>query len=70
MRSADDLQTWGAHWNYMPFLVGWALKSLVIRYGGLRLYRTTIPLAIGLIVGDVTNTGIWAAAALVSQGRV
>jgi hypothetical protein len=62
--------TWGAHWNYMPFFIGWALKSLVIRYGGLRLYRVTVPLAIGLIVGDMTNVGIWTVVALATHGEV
>jgi hypothetical protein len=62
--------SWGAHWFYMPFIVGWGLKTLVIRYGGLRLFRATVPMAIGLIVGDVTNVGIWTAVALVTHGRV
>ncbi len=62
--------SWGAQWNYMPFFVGWVCKTLVIRYGGLRLYRATIPLAIGLIVGDVLNVGVWTVVAVVTQGRV
>jgi len=61
---------WGMHWNYMPFFLGWLFKSLVIRYGGLRLYRTTVPLAIGLIVGDLVNQGIWSIVAIATQGRV
>ncbi len=62
--------TWGSHWWYLPFFIGWALKVLVIRYGGLRLYRSTIPFAIGLIVGDLLNSGIWATVRIVTQGRV
>ena len=61
---------WGMHWYYMPFFLGWAFKSLVIRYGGLRLYRATVPLAIGLIVGDLVNQGVWSVVAVVTQGRV
>ncbi|MBE9565410.1 MAG: hypothetical protein IMF16_01520 [Proteobacteria bacterium] len=61
---------WGLHWYYMPFFIGWASKSLVIRYGGLRLYRNTVPLAIGLIVGDLLNGGAWAVVALFTGGRV
>ncbi|UCC68535.1 MAG: hypothetical protein JSV79_00955, partial [Armatimonadota bacterium] len=61
---------WGLHWYYMPFFIGWACKTLVIRYGGLRLYRATVPLAIGLIVGDMLNGGVWAAVAMVTGGRV
>jgi len=61
---------WGMQWYYMPFFLGWAFKSLVIRYGGLRLYRNTVPLAIGLIVGDLLNQGLWGVVALFTQGRV
>ena len=61
---------WGMHWNYMPFFIGWLVKSLVIRYGGLRLYRATVPLAIGLIVGDLLNQGIWSIIAIATKGRV
>jgi hypothetical protein len=62
--------TWGAKWFYMPFLIGWACKSLVVRYGGLRLYRLTVPLAIGAIVGDSLNTAIWACIAVATGGRM
>ncbi len=61
---------WGLNWYWMPFLVGWAAKSLVIRYAGLRLYRATIPLAIGFILGDLLNSGLWSLVGLVTQGRV
>ncbi len=62
--------TWGARWFYMPFFIGWACKSLVIRYGGLRLYRATVPLAIGAIVGDALNTALWAGIAVATAGKV
>ncbi|UCC68513.1 MAG: hypothetical protein JSV79_00835 [Armatimonadota bacterium] len=62
--------TWGAQWWFLPFFIGWAAKVLVVRYGGLRLYRITLPFAIGLIVGDLLNTGIWAAVTLITQGRI
>jgi hypothetical protein len=52
-----------------PFLIAWLLKSAVIRYGGLRLYRRTIPLAVGLIVGDVLNSSLWNVIALATRGR-
>jgi len=62
--------TWGSHWWFVPFLIGWTCKALVIRYGGLRLYRATVPLAIGLIVGDLVNGGVWAVVKMVTHGRV
>jgi len=51
--------TWGMKWDWMPFFVGWLAKTIVIRYGGLRLYRATVPLAIGLIGGDLLNQVVW-----------
>jgi len=53
-----------------PFLIAWVLKSLVVRYGGLRLYRKTIPLAIGLIVGDLLNSSLWSIISLITQGHI
>lgn len=52
--------SWGMQWFYMPFLVGWIAKTLVTRYGGLRLYRQTVPLAVGLVAGDLLNQVVWA----------
>jgi len=62
--------TWGSHWWFVPFVIGWAGKTLVIRYGGLRLYRATVPLAVGLIVGDLVNGAMWATIKMVTHGRV
>ena len=61
---------WGLNWYWMPFLVGWACKAIVIRYGGLKLYRSTVPLATGCIVGDLLNGGVWAVVGLVTLGEV
>ena len=62
--------SWGANWYWLPFLIGWACKTLVVRYGGLRLYRSTVPLATGLIIGDLLNTGVWGLVALATKGQV
>jgi hypothetical protein len=50
---------WGTQWWYMPFFVGWLLKTLVVRYGGLRLYQRTVLVAIGVIVGDKLVYNLW-----------
>jgi len=49
---------WGMHWYWQSFFAGWIFKSLVIRYGGLRLYRRTVPLAIGAIMGNFVGQGL------------
>lgn len=50
---------WGMHWFSQSFFAGWVLKWLVIRYGGLALFRRTVPLAIGLIAGDFMSEAAW-----------
>ena len=51
-------------WIWVPFLITWVIKSLVIRYGGQRLYRRLIPFFFGLILGDYLTGAVWS---LVSQ---
>jgi hypothetical protein len=49
---------WGMHWYWVSFFVGWLVKSLVVRYGGLQLYRRIVPLSIGLLIGDQVGSGL------------
>jgi hypothetical protein len=60
---------WGWNLYSVPFFLGWISKVLVVRYGGLRLYRTLMPVAIGLIVGSLLNSGIWSLVTLAIRGR-
>jgi hypothetical protein len=45
--------------TWVPFLIAWLCKSLVLRYGGMRLYRRSLPFFLGLILGDFLNGGFW-----------
>lgn len=58
--------TWVMYMYWSPFFIGWIAKSLVVRYGGLRLYRQTMPVAIGFIAGDLLNEVLWASVTLVT----
>ena len=40
--------------------IAWAIKGLIIRYGGTRLYREALPFFLGLILGDYTIGSLWA----------
>ena len=44
-----------------PFFIAWAAKSLILRYGGMRLYRASLPFFLGLIVGDFVNGALYTA---------
>jgi hypothetical protein len=53
--------SWGMHWNWGSLTLGWLIKVLLLRYGGLRTFRSAIPFFIGLVVGDMLSEGIWGA---------
>ena len=52
--------TFTMNWLWCATLVGWLVKALVIRYGGMKTYRAWIPFFIGLILGDYITGGVWA----------
>ena len=56
--------TFTPEWLWCPLFVVWLVKLLLLRYGGIRLYRRGIPFAVGLILGDYTVTALWAVAGL------
>lgn len=45
--------------QWFPFVLAWAVKSSILRYGGPRLYRQVLPLFFGLVVGDFVNGGFY-----------
>jgi len=58
---------WSMHFHFFAFFLAWACKVLVIRYGGLRLYRKAVPVAVGLIVGSMLNAVIWSIVDVVAK---
>jgi hypothetical protein len=51
---------------WMPFLIAWGLKSIILRYGGMRLYRSALPFFLGLILGDYVVPACWAIYGMIS----
>jgi hypothetical protein len=47
-------------WLWCPTLIGWLLKLLLLRYGGMRAYRFAFPFFVGLILGDYVSGSLWA----------
>ena len=44
---------------WFSVLVAWAIKSVVLKYGGPSLYRTTRPFFLGLIMGQIFVNSFW-----------
>lgn len=51
--------TWIMDQLWFTCLCTWGVKSIVLRYGGLSLFRRTTPFALGLILGQYTCNGAW-----------
>ncbi len=43
----------------MPLLIGCTAKYLVLKLGGLRLYRRVLPFFFGLILGEIAVGSLW-----------
>ncbi len=47
------------HMLWFSIFLGWAAKSVLQRYGGMKGYTNGLPFFLGLILGDVINSVIW-----------
>ena len=50
---------WTVGWLWFSVLIGWFIKSTLLKFGGLRSYRRALPLFAGLILGDYLVGGGW-----------
>lgn len=51
--------TWAPFHLWFSTMIGWALKLVMIRFGGLGLYQKGRPFFVGLILGEYFMTAIW-----------
>lgn len=61
--------SWSIHLLWLPLLIAWLLKSLTLRFGGMRSYRLFLPFFLGIILGDCVQGSFWAIASLVLNTR-
>lgn len=50
--------TWPARMIWSSFLMGWIVRSLIVKFGGERNYIKLKPLFIGLIFGEIFSFGV------------
>ncbi len=53
---------------WFPAFLAWALKAVILGYGGLRVYRFLKPVFLGMILGEVTVAGFWAVIDAIAGG--
>lgn len=52
--------SWSMQLLWCPMLIAWVTKTIVTRYGGHRSMKYLIPIALGLMLGDITGGCFWA----------
>ncbi len=51
--------SWTINVFWFPALVAWVFKTLILRYGGMKLYKQARPYFLGLIVGEFALAFFW-----------
>ncbi len=51
--------SWALSLLWLPLLIAWAIKLLLLRYGGLRAYRQALPFFLGIILGECVIGSLW-----------
>jgi hypothetical protein len=51
--------SWALALLWLPLLIAWIIKLLLLRYGGLPAYRNALPLFLGIILGECILGSLW-----------
>ena len=51
--------TWAMSFFWFSILISWAVKWVILKYGGLRIHRRAIPFFLGLILGQFIIGSFW-----------
>jgi len=51
--------TYPVHCIWFSIFLGWAAKSIIMKYGGVKAYRQVMPFFLGLVLGESLIAGIW-----------
>lgn len=51
--------SWSLHIMWLPLLIAWAVKLLILRYGGLKTYMQWLPFFYGMILGEFVVGSLW-----------
>jgi len=58
---------WTTGLIWLPLLIGWGIKTLIMRYQGPKTYRRGLPMALGVILGEFAVGGFWSVLAMLTR---
>ncbi len=57
--------TWGIITFWFTIFIAWLIKTMIMRYGGMRVFMALRPFFLGLILGEFLSAVVWAALAAI-----
>ena len=52
--------TWAVNFFWFSVFISWIIKWCILRFGGLKTFRSLAPFFLGLILGEFLVGGVWA----------
>ena len=54
------MSNWASFKLWFSIFLGWSMKFSIVKYGGLKAYRSARPVFLGLVLGEMVCAGLWA----------
>jgi len=62
--------SWTMSWMWFSVMLSWLIKYILLRSGGLRIYRRGVPFFLGLMLGQFISGGIWSLVGIIADRPV
>lgn len=61
--------SWSMNCLWLPILIAWLIKLVMLRYGGFKMFQSAIPAALGLVLGEFILGSLWTLIGIIFQIR-
>lgn len=62
--------SWTMSWLWFSVFLGWFVKGIILKQGGLKAYRNALPFFLGLLIGEYTLGSLWSIIGIVFRKEV
>ena len=62
--------SWTMSWMWFSVFLSWGIKAVLLRGGGLRLYRKAVPFFLGLMLGQFVSGSLWSLFGIITDQPV
>ena len=59
--------SWAMNCLWLPIFIAWLAKTVILRYGGFKMFQGAIPVALGLVLGEFVVGSIWTLIGIIWQ---